>query len=735
MCASLSGLIAVMFFVTPHIFGSLVLEAAVMGSVCVALGWQFYWLRMPRSYHAVEISAVASGMIVVLLSRISLLWVADDAALSRFAVTMLISSLILPSVMRLSARYFALHMLTDVALMSVVLYQRDPAFHIVSPVVLVLFALAGLVGALDARQRDRLGRREFDAREQLERANATLRQQEEARSRLFVNLSHDFRTPLALVRGEAEDLLERMDTPEASRPPLQRIVGDVGLLTDLIEQLLELARLDAGKAPHQPKDFALDVLVSEVAAQLDPGTGALQLPAQAALGARADPRHTRRILINLLANALRQLKHGATAVRVDVRERDGRVEVDVSDDGRGVPAAWRQRIFERFTSLDADGGTASGIGLPLARELARLNGGTLELLDVPRTTFRLTLPTGARPDLAVPARAATATESGAQTGERNVSLAPLLVVEDNDAMGALLVRAFADSFDVTHVRTVDEARGALAARAPRAVLSDVMLGKDSGYDFVRELKRRPELREVPVLMVSALAAPEHRVKGLDAGADDYLAKPFSTAELRARVFGAVARADARRSAVRRAWEDMLMELHDGVKAALSRASILLASSEGAGEARAAVREALEESDAMLRLLEGASEPFGELLADLRSELAERCEHHALAFDFQVEGDANKPPGPATAHALRRVAHEAVTNVVKHAKARKVRCAVELGSGGIRLRVEDDGVGFDDANGAGRGLGIIRRRAERLGGGASFGRASGGGAFVEVQLPA
>jgi DNA-binding response OmpR family regulator len=339
-----------------------------------------------------------------------------------------------------------------------------------------------------------------------------------------------------------------------------------------------------------------------------------------------------------------------------------------------------------------------------------------------------------RPEAKAPAAHPHASAPPPARGPRP-ELPPLLVVEDNAAMADLLARAFEDAFDVTCVATVSDALAAVEARPPRAVLCDVMLGGESGIDLVRALKDKPALRDLPMLMVSALGAPEHRVRGLTAGADDYLAKPFSTAELRARLFGALGRADARRAAVRKAWEDLLMELHDGVKACLSRASILLASGGSAPEARAAVREALDESDAMLRLLDGVAEPFPDLLADLRSELASRCEHHALAFDFHVAGDAAGAPAPALAHALRRVAHEAVTNVVKHAKARRVRCAVELGSGNICLRVEDDGVGYDPGKGAGRGLGIIKRRAERLGGGASFGRAPTGGAFVEVRFPA
>jgi signal transduction histidine kinase len=734
MCASLGGLVAVMFVVTPRMFGSVVLEVSVMGATCIALAAQFWWLRHPRSYHAIERSAVVSGMAVVISSRISMLWV-PDATLPRFAVTMLIASLILPAVMRLSARYFALHVLTDVALVTFVLSQRDTGFVLVSPVVLALFALAGIVGALDARQREQLGRREFEQREELERTNAALRQQEQARSRLFVNLSHDFRTPLTLVRGEAEGLLNRLDTPEASRAPLRRICADVDVLTDLIEQLLELARLDAGRVPLQVSDFALDAVVSEVCAQLDPGTGRLRLVSPPPLGAKADARHVRRILVNLIANALRQLEHGAHDVQVEVKTVGERVCVEVSDDGRGVPAESRAAIFERFKSLDSDGTTVSGIGLPLARELAELNAGTLELVEASRTTFRVALPKGVRPEVTAGPQRPRDEEPAAPPLGARPDLPPLLVVEDNPAMAELLARAFEDAFDVVRVSTVGGALGAVDARPPRAVLSDVMLGEGSGIDLVRALKERPALRDVPVLLVSALAAPEHRVRGLDAGADDYLAKPFSTAELRARLFGALARADSRTAAVRKAWDELLMELHDGVKACLSRASILLSSGGGAAEARAAVREALDESDAMLRLLEGAAEPLPDLLADLRSELASRCEHHALKFDFQVQGDAEGAPAPATAHTLRRVAHEAVTNVVKHANARRVRCAVALGSGGILLRVEDDGVGFDPGNGGGRGLGIIKRRAERLGGGASFGRVASGGAYVEVRLPA
>jgi two-component system sensor histidine kinase UhpB len=195
-----------------------------------------------------------------------------------------------------------------------------------------------------------------------------------------------------------------------------------------------------------------------------------------------------------------------------------------------------------------------------------------------------------------------------------------------------------------------------------------------------------------------------------------------------------------RLALRAQSDAFLMELHDGVQGTLSRAAVLLDASAREGPqtprvaaAGSAVREALEESGAMLAVLEAAPEPWALLVADARHLLASACEGAQLQLRFDAsDGDGTLPP--AVAHALRRIAREAINNVVRHAGARAVACELARDAAVVRLRVRDDGRGLAGAPDGGRGLGIIHRRAAQVGGTCTIGDHPDGGVLVDVAIP-
>ncbi|MSP62061.1 MAG: response regulator [Myxococcales bacterium] len=729
----------------PELLGSPAIRTWLHLPQSIVLVAHWLWLQPLRSRRVVEWGTVVAWSLCLAWSSLWLVFAAAPAVPS-YALGLLITVMFAAPVARLSWRTTAvvLGVAAGVVLVAaLVCYQGPPPILFIKN---ALLAVPGVALVFDAASRDRLERAEFEARTRLAQALGSLKREEEARTRLLVNLSHDFRTPLAMIRGEAERLHARPH-PADEAAALARIEANASALADLIEQLLELARLDAGKTPRSPIDFSIGALAAEVAAQLRPASGAITVAVAGSdppATARADRAHVRRILFNLVANGVRQLRATGGEVLVRSAIEGTWVVVDVIDDGAGIPAERRGSIFERFTSFDADGSTTSGIGLPLARELAELNGGTLELCDGPvRTTFRLRLPSGeeagsvAEPFAPVTGPGAPAHAAPADHPPRDPR-PRLLVVEDHEEMRGLLSRILGDRFDVRAVATVEEGLAALDDQPPRAVVSDVLLGERTGYDLLAAMRRRPALDGIPVVLVSALADAEQRVRGLTAGADDYLAKPFSIDELRARVSAAVDRADARRVALSAQRDALLMELHDGVNAALARAAILLASRRSDDDpraaAQAAVLEALEESAALLSVLEAVHPPWEELCAEIRRRLAEDCEGHALELCFTARSDGSCAHlRPAAGHALKRIAREALTNVIKHAGARAVTVMIEAVEGSVHLRIEDDGAGLPVGGVPGRGLGIIARRAEQQGGSATSGNHAPRGAFVDARL--
>ncbi len=619
-----------------------------------------------------------------------------------------------------------------------------PAWRLVYVVVVSIFALPFTLLAVSGAFRDRSELAAIDAQLALTATNERLRATEEARSRLFVNLSHDLRTPLAIIRGDAEHLLAAAPNADGARS-LQRITRNAETLVELTAQLLELARIDEGRLPQQLANVDVVSLARDICAQLAPPKGVRFVFDGHDVVARADPRHAHRVLANLVGNAVRELRRGGRDGTVEIRasrdERRGAVVVDVIDDGPGVPTDRRAHLFERFAHFDRAGDTGSGIGLALARELAEFDGGSLEYVDsAARTTFRLTLPeaTGTADPFPWSSRAPSAPARPVDTtGVRPEHAPRILVVEDWPDMSDVLVRLLSPAFDVETAATVADAVATARAVMPTAVLADVMLPDGNAYDLLQRLRADPELDAVPVVLLSALGEPADQARGLAAGADDYVAKPFSPQELLARLRACIERAATRRRALAEQRRELALELHDGVAGDLARAVVLLgddATNAPALEgARAAVREGLHEIRSLMWTTTHAPEWRG-LVANVRRGLAETCEGAGLELSFASSSDDDETRVPPTvAHALRRITQEWVTNVIRHSGAKKVSCVLVHGDGFVHAHMEDDGRGLDVARPAGHGLAGIARRARALDGHASFSNGDSGGAVIEVAL--
>jgi DNA-binding response OmpR family regulator len=322
----------------------------------------------------------------------------------------------------------------------------------------------------------------------------------------------------------------------------------------------------------------------------------------------------------------------------------------------------------------------------------------------------------------------------------------ILVVEDNPDMGLLLVRALGTAYRVEHVTRVADALALLGEDPPTAILSDVMLPDGTGYDVLAAVRASRDLDRMPVLLVSALGEVDQRIRGLAAGADDYIPKPFAPEELRGRVAAAIERADTWGMALAAQRDALLMEVHDGVSASLSRASMLLSdlephlSVETVAHARDAIRDGLDEVRAITRLLAPKPTTLQSLAAEIRRAMADGCAAARLELAFEVDaGLANDDStvAAAIAHTLRRVAREATTNAIKHANAQHLACRITATKETLELRIEDDGRGLPTERSEGQGLGIMARRVARVGGTIEQGNrpsADGRGAYVLVRLP-
>jgi signal transduction histidine kinase/DNA-binding NarL/FixJ family response regulator/ligand-binding sensor domain-containing protein len=425
---------------------------------------------------------------------------------------------------------------------------------------LLLLALGGLGAGGVAWARSRAQRRRERAleeqvvarteqlaaqKDQLAAQAARLSQLDDLRTRMIVNLHHELRTPVALVLGPLDHLLEQAGLDADSRRHAELARRSAEELEKLVGQLFDLTRLEAGELPVRARRIDLGALARRVTARHAYAAHQRSITLEAPEGSAAlwcDPELIDKAISNLVGNALKFSPAGGT-VRVELSREGEEAVLRVLDGGPGVPEAERSRIFERLFQVDRSdrrvhGG--AGLGLALSREVVELHGGRIGVdgRAAGGSAFWLRLPVDDAPhsveevDLEVQPDDLSAADWQQPGAEVERPLA--LVVEDHPDMRAFLAAQLARSF---RVQTAPDGRAALEralAEPPRVVVSDVMMPGMTGLELARALRAAPRLARVPILLVSAKASVEDRVTGLEV-ADDYLVKPFGNAELRARV--------------------------------------------------------------------------------------------------------------------------------------------------------------------------------------------------------
>ncbi|MGK3996914.1 ATP-binding protein [Sorangium sp. So ce1024] len=399
-----------------------------------------------------------------------------------------------------------------------------------------------------------------------------------AKGEFLTVMSHELRTPLSLILGPIESLLSSPDEPLSPRvrADLERVQRSGRRLRRLVDDVLDYQKIEAGKMKIHSEAVDVGELVTDMVDEARPAAerGGLELSIQvdpALQTVPLDRRKFEKIAINLLGNALKFTPPGGR-VTVDLRAFDGVFELSVEDTGPGIPADKRHLLFQKFQQIDASATRkheGTGIGLSLVKELTELMGGTLGVESEPGSgsRFFVRLPRAAE-GAARTARAPRSTEApGSQEaptsqeapasrealrapdgraaaprapGERRAggdgsSRARVLVVEDNPDMASYVESVLAAEHEVALATNGREALESIAASRPDVIVSDVMMPEMDGFELVARLKGNPELRDIPILLLTARASRAEAVVGLEVGADDYVSKPFDPLELKARV--------------------------------------------------------------------------------------------------------------------------------------------------------------------------------------------------------
>jgi PAS domain S-box len=369
-----------------------------------------------------------------------------------------------------------------------------------------------------------------------------IRRASQAKSVFLANMSHEIRTPMNAILGFSQILLKDPTLAANHRQHLGTIAKSGEHLLSLIDDILEMSKIEAGRTPLAPSSFNLRGMLTDLTSmfRLRAESKGLGFVVTVAPGAPAvllaDEKKLRQILINLLGNAIKFTDRGSVRCGVAVRRQaDGvlRLTVDVEDTGPGVPAIDAERIFNAFeqteTGVDAGG---TGLGLAISRQFARLMGGDI--------TVQTPVGRGSRFQLDVPV--AVGTSGGELTpvalrrrvvGIRS-GLGPfhVLVVDDEPANRLLLVEMLkAVGFETREATSGEEALTLATEWSPDAILMDVRMPGTSGLEAIRRLRALEPQRRVPIIAVSASAFEDDRGQALAVGASDFLGKPFRESEL------------------------------------------------------------------------------------------------------------------------------------------------------------------------------------------------------------
>lgn len=411
--------------------------------------------------------------------------------------------------------------------------------------------------------------------EERKRAEA-LAEIDRAKTTFFSNISHEFRTPLTLLLGPIEDALHDPVTTPQNKTRMEVAYRNALRMQRLVNTLLEFSRIEAGRMQGRFTKVDICSLTQDLASTFRSAIEKAGM--QLIFDCRAihkevyvDVDMWEKIVLNLISNAFKYSKEGKIEVRVI--EQEQQVEFSVADTGVGIPADQLDKIFDRFHRVENIQGRSqegTGIGLAMVKELVRLHQGSIRVeSEVGRgSTFKVSIPTGKDH---LPADKVSDTLhsgisgfadafvqeammwlpeeeqqlfkeviaddsiNGLNTYSHKEKKHTILLADDNADMRDYVQRLLSKQYNVVTAVNGEEAFNKTIKHKPSLLLSDIMMPKLDGFGLLNKVRAHPDTLHIPVIFLSARAGEEAKVEGLEAGADDYLVKPFTARELLARV--------------------------------------------------------------------------------------------------------------------------------------------------------------------------------------------------------
>ena len=376
---------------------------------------------------------------------------------------------------------------------------------------------------------------------QLRRRISIEKELTEYKLQFFTNISHEFRTPLTIIRGAMERIRRTRELPADLRQPISNMEHSTNRMLRLINQLLEFRKMQGGKLRLSLEETELVGFVKEIFENFsdlaeNKRVGYTFMANVKTLTVAIDRQHVDKIVYNLLSNALKYTP-ARGSVSLLLRAEPGQVVIRVEDTGVGIPREKQGELFERFmqSTFSAD---SIGIGLHLTKALVDIHHGCIRFEENHPTgsVFIVTLPTDRSVYAAEDFISQSALEQptvSRESGYKELPGEPLndrrvLVVEDDADVGAFLKQTLSRYFHVEIAMDGQAALEMLEKRGADLVVSDVLMPVMDGYELTRRLRKQERTQSIPIILLTALDTDEKRLKGIRQGADAYITKPFDT---------------------------------------------------------------------------------------------------------------------------------------------------------------------------------------------------------------
>ena len=386
-----------------------------------------------------------------------------------------------------------------------------------------------------------------------------IKEMDDIKSKFFANISHEFRTPLTLIQGPLQQIEEQANETGKNglaSVPLRQVLTmrrNTDRLLELVNQLLDLSRLDSGKMKLQIIKGDVLQLLRSLSASFDSMAERKQIHYHVHFREQThiaffDKDKLEKIFTNLLSNAFKYTGERGT-VSVIVEMEDNRLRISVEDNGPGIAKKELDKVFDRFYQVEGTEDKGTGIGLALVKELVDLYRGQINVSSEPGkgSRFRVSLPIDKtafnenelvygewKSEENFISRNVDEKEEVATDQSLNSLLPLLLVVEDNNDLSRFICDSVQKNYQVMEAKNGREGFEKAIAEIPDIIISDVMMPLMDGFAMVEKIKKDERTSHIPVILLTAKAGQSHKIEGLETGADDYLTKPFDAKELLAR---------------------------------------------------------------------------------------------------------------------------------------------------------------------------------------------------------